>query len=90
MTFEEYITPDLLVLIPVLYVIGSALKRFERFKDKHIPIMLGGVGIAIALLYECSVLGCTWDAFYAAVVQGVLCAGASVYVNQAYKQMKKE
>lgn len=87
---ESYITPELLVLIPVLYLIGASLKRYQNFADKHIPIALGVIGIIIALVYEFSILGVCWDAVYASVIQGVLCAGASVYVNQAYRQSVKD
>lgn len=90
MTFEEYISPELAVLIPVLYLIGASLKRYQNFADKHIPIVLGIVGIAIAMIYEFSVIGVSWDALYASVIQGILCAGASVYVNQTVKQIQKD
>lgn len=90
MTFEEYITPELAVLIPVLYLIGASLKRYPNFADKHIPIVLGIVGIGIAMIYEFSVIGVSWDALYASIIQGILCAGASVYVNQTVKQISKD
>ena len=28
-----------------------------------------------------------WNAIFAAITQGILCAGASVYANQIYKQL---
>lgn len=90
MTFEDYITPELAVLIPVLYLIGASLKRYQNFADKHIPIVLGIVGIAIAMIYEFSIIGVSWDALYASIIQGILCAGASVYVNQTVKQIQKD
>lgn len=90
MTFEEYITPELMVLIPVLYLIGASLKRYQSFADKHIPIVLGAIGIIIAMIYEFSVMGISLDAVYASIIQGILCAGASVYVNQTVKQIKKD
>ena len=90
MTFEEYISPELLVMIPALYVIGSSLKRFDNFKDKHIPLVLGVVSIMIAFVYECSILGLSFEALYTAIIQGLLCAGATVYGNQLVKQMTKD
>lgn len=89
-SFEDYITPELMVLIPVLYLIGASLKRYQRFADKHIPIVLGIIGIAIAMIYEFSIIGVSWDALYASIIQGILCAGASVYVNQTVKQIQKD
>lgn len=89
MDIESYITPELLVVVPVLYLIGASLKRYQSFADKHIPIALGAIGIIIAMIYEFSVLGVSFDALYAAIIQGILCAGCAVYVNQAYRQTTK-
>lgn len=89
MDIESYITPELLVLVPVLYLIGASLKRYQNFADKNIPIVLGSVGIIIAMIYEFSILGVCWDALYASIIQGILCAGCAVYVNQTYKQTVK-
>lgn len=89
MNLQEYIAPELFVLIPVLYLIGMALKRFEGFSDKFIPIVLGVIGIIIAMAYEFSILGFSWAAVYASMIQGVLCAGCAVYGNQIVKQASK-
>lgn len=89
-TIEQYISPELLVLIPVLYLIGASLKRYQGFADKHIPVVLGIVGIVLAMVYEFSVMGVSWEALYVSAIQGILCAGASVYVNQTIKQVAKD
>ena len=34
---KEMIKPELLVLIPVLYIFGTALKK-SQISDKHIPL----------------------------------------------------
>lgn len=86
---QEYIAPELFVLIPVLYLIGMALKRFGRFPDKFIPIILGLIGIVFAMTYEFSILGFSWAAVYASLIEGVLCAGSAVYGNQIVKQTSK-
>lgn len=90
MEIESYITPELLVLVPVLYLIGASLKRYQGFDDRHIPVILGVIGILIAMIYEFSILGVCWDAAYASIIQGVLCAGCAVYVNQTYRQSIKD
>ena len=88
---KNFIRPELLVVVPVLYFIGIGLKRSETVMDKHIPMLLGAVGVLLAAIW----LGATtlFDTYqdvllavFAAVTQGVLCAGASVYVNQLIKQ----
>lgn len=88
---KDFIKPELLVLAPVLYFIGTVLKR-KMHKDYLIPILLGVIGIVLSMLYmgaTCnissfrSVLLC----LFTAITQGILCAGASVYVHQMVKQM---
>ncbi len=90
---KEFIKPELLVLIPVLYLYGMALKM-SAVADKHIPWLLGVVSIILSFLF----IGATsvidgWQemllAVFSGITQGALCAGASVYVNQIIKQAKK-
>lgn len=91
---KEFIKPELLILVPVLYLIGVGMKK-SAVRDKLIPALLGGIGIVLSLLW---VLGTsdlvTWRdvllAGFSAVTQGILAAGASVYVNQMIKQGEKE
>lgn len=90
---KEFIRPELLILIPVLYLIGFALKK-SFVEDKHIPWVLGAVSIILCLLFlvSSSVINGYQEAFlviFTGITQGVLCAGASVYVNQLIKQAKK-
>lgn len=91
---KEFIRPELLVLIPVLYCIGVALKSAQAFADKHIPVALGAAGIALAALWVVATSAITGPqecamAAFTAIVQGVLVAGCAVYVNQIAKQANK-
>lgn len=91
----EFVKPELLVLVFVLYFIGIVLKDIEKFKDKYIPLLLMGVGILLATAYvvATSKLGNTQEiiiAIFTGIVQGILVAGLSTYVNQIYKQLKKK
>ena len=94
MDYMEYIKPELLVLIPVLYLIGVAVKK-SKVADKFIPWILGGVSVALSALY---ILATSFPAsaadaalaVFTAITQGVLIAGASVYVNQLVKQTGKD
>ena len=91
---KEFIRPELLVLIPVLYFVGAGLKKAQAFADKYIPVALGAVGIALAALWVVSVSTITDPqdcamAVFTAIVQGILVAGCAVYVNQIAKQAKK-
>ena len=82
MDLVKYVTENALVLIPVLYVIGSILKGTEKIKDKYIPIILLPIGIALAI----AIGGASVDA----VIQWILVTGATVYGNQLIKQMSKQ
>lgn len=94
MDFTQYIKPELLILIPVLYLVGMALKK-STISDKHIPWILGVSGVLIAGIYVFATTPISGaqevaTALFTAITQGVLCAGASVFANQIIKQAKKE
>ena len=90
----NYVQPELLVVSVVLYFIGVGLKRSQTVKDKYIPLILGIMGIVICSVW---VLGsCPLKtgqeiamAVFTAIVQGVLVAGLSTYINQLVKQKGK-
>lgn len=90
---KEFVKPELLILIPVLYIIGAGLK-ISKFKDNFIPITLGSIGIILSMIYvfATSNIGGKQDvlmAIFISLTQGILVAGCSVYFNQIYKQLKK-
>lgn len=94
MDFQNYIKPELLILIPVLYLIGAGIKK-SKIPDRHIPWMLGVCSIALCAIWVLASAEIVTDkdiatAVFTAITQGVLIAGASVYVNQIVKQTKKE
>lgn len=93
MDFLEYIKPELLILVPVLYVIGMAIKKTALIADKLIPLAVGAAGILLSIIYvlATSDLGSPQAvamAIFTALTQGVLVSGASVYANQIFKQFK--
>jgi len=90
---QEFIKPELLILVPVLYLLGAALKK-SAAKDKFIPWILSAAGVLLALIYIAA--GTAFDGWqsvllgvFSGVTQGALCAGGSVYVNQLVKQSGK-
>lgn len=91
MNIIDYIRPELLLIVPVLWVLGKLLKEAAFIRDKFIPLILGGVGILLAV---CWVGGSTEPfgvtGFFTAVTQGILCAGVAVYGNQIVKQVRKD
>ena len=89
MEFEKYIQPELLILVPVLYIIGAAIKKTEFISNKFIPIILGAIGIILSCLYVISTCGFSAISIFTAITQGILVAGSSVYVNQIINQRNK-
>lgn len=91
---KDFIKPELLVLIPVLYIVGHGFKKTSLIKDKFIPLLLGSISILLAGLYTFATSDVNGIkeitmAIFTAITQGILIAGASVYANQIYKQLQK-
>lgn len=94
MELKEFIKPELLILIPVLYVVGIGLKK-SKLSNTLIPLVLGGIAIVLSAAWaiatsDISTLKDVAYALFISVTQGILSAGASVYVNQLYVQSKKK
>jgi len=93
--FQEFIKPELLILIPVLYLIGAGIKR-SKIRDHFIPAILGVAGVILSGMYILAIeqpfadITNVFSAIFSAITQGILCAGASVYVNQIFKQAEKD
>ena len=95
MDFKEYIKPELIILIPVLYVIGVGIKKCKRISDNCIPLILGIIGIVLSALWvfassEISGFKEVLIAIFTSVTQGVLVAAVSVFFNQMYKQLSND
>lgn len=91
----NYIQPELLVVAVALYFIGIGLKKAQYFADKHIPATLGILGVIFSALYVFATVPVTnvqeiAMAIFTALIQGILVAGLSTYVNQIFKQLNKE
>lgn len=94
MDYQKYIKSELLVLVPVLYIIGLGLKK-STLPDKWIPLVLGFIGTALSALWVAATSSIATGqelaaALFTAVTQGVLAAGASVYASQLHIQAHKE
>ena len=94
MNYQDYIKTELLILVPVLYLLGVGLKK-SKIPDKWIPITLGLSAVVFSAIWvvattDMSGLQEVASALFTAITQGILIAGASVYANQLYIQTKKE
>lgn len=90
----NYVKPELIVAAVALYFIGIGLKKSQTVKDKYIPLVLGCIGIGLCTIWVLgnSPLGTGQDiamAVFTAIVQGILVAGLSTYINQIIKQTNK-
>ena len=91
----NYVKPELVVVAIALYFVGMALKQAKTVKDKYIPLILGGISIAICAMYVFATSSCSTPqdivmAIFTAITQGILIAGLSTYVNQIVKQVNKD
>lgn len=91
----DYVKPELVVVAVVLYFVGIALKKASFITDKFIPLILGGIGIVLCGIWvfaTSDIVGyqSVLLALFTSIVQGILVAGLSNYVNQIIKQLGKE
>ncbi|EGT4907925.1 holin [Clostridioides difficile] len=76
----SFIPEQLLILVAALYVLGVRFKKYKQLDNKYIPVVLLilGIGFSIWMLGLNPV----------AVLQGVICWGVAIGINQTYKQLK--
>lgn len=84
-----YIRSELLVVIPVLYLLGRILKR-TKLSSKRIPWILLVVSLVITALYTFSVCNLTslkefYACLFSVITQGILLTGASMFVHEVTK-----
>lgn len=77
-----FIPENLIILIVATYVLGVFLKKMESVKDKYITIIL----MIFCIVFSLILGGISADS----VLQGILCWGVSIGINQTYKQISKE
>ncbi|MGE9941058.1 phage holin family protein [Bariatricus sp. SGI.161] len=91
----NYVKPELIVVAIVLYFLGMWLKQAAFIKDKYIPMVLGIVGIFVCGIWVMATASFATGqdialAVFTSIVQGVMVAGLSTYVNQIFKQLNKD
>lgn len=96
LTFDilsSYVAPGLIVAAIVLYFIGIALKKTEKIDNKFIPLILGGCGIVLALIFGIASGDFAQNpamGIYNAIVQGIVIAALPVYLNNNVKQLSSK
>lgn len=86
-----FIPENLLILIGAIYVVGIFLKSLKSVQDNYITVILMLFAITFAVLLniingEYKVL---FDAIVNAILQGILCWGVAVGINQTAKQISR-
>ncbi|MGO0861757.1 phage holin family protein [Clostridioides difficile] len=76
----SFIPEQLLVLVAALYILGFGCKTYKKLDNKYIPVVL----LMLSVGFSVWMLGLNPNA----VLQGVICWGISIGVNQTYKQLK--
>ena len=91
MDMTEYIYPELLFIIPFLNVLGWWIKHKTVVANKFIPLILGGVSIALSVTYIRFSMGTElFESIGSGVVQGIFIASTAVYANQLTKTVKED
>lgn len=93
--FTQYVRPELLILIPVLYFFGVILRKASFMAERWIPLLLGIIGVALCAIYgfattEVHNLKDGAMLLFMALTQGVMVSGASVFCHQIYKKFRKK
>lgn len=83
--FDQYIKPELVILIPVLYIINTVMEK-TKLKEIHVPYILGGISILLAGIYTLATaqvytVQSVLLSVFTSLTQGVLLAGASTYIE---------
>lgn len=89
--FLEYIPSNLMILVVVIYVIGIFLKQMNSVKDNYITAILMAFGIVFSILLNIinSNYSTMLEVFVNGTLQGILCWGTSVGINQLKVQANK-
>ncbi len=78
----QFIPGELAIVIVATYVIGVFLKNIESVKDKYITVAL----MVFAIVFSMVISAPSATSF----LQGILCWGVAVGLNQTGKQLNKQ
>ena len=86
----DYIKPELLVLVIILWYIGTKIKASKKIEDWAIPFILMGISVVFAISYVLTISGLSAMAVWVGIMQGLAIAVLEGYVYQAYNQAVKK
>lgn len=86
----EYIKPELLVLVFVLWYLGTLLKKSHKIEDWKIPFILMTVSIIMALSWVIITSGLSPMAIWVGIMQGFVIAAVEGQAYQYFKQVSEK
>lgn len=88
----NFVPSNLAILIAGIYVMGMFLKKTEKIKDNYITVilMLFSITFAVLLIIVNSQYKTLLESVINGVLQGILCWGVAIGINQTTKQLNKE
>lgn len=86
--FLTFVSPDLMILVAVVYGLGLFLKKSERVADWLIPLILLASSIILCIVYTAIVLegGFVGVTIINGLTEGVIIASIAVFGDQVVKQ----
>lgn len=90
---SKYTKPELVVLVPVLYIITTILEK-SKVSSIIIPYIVGGVSILLAGIYTIATapsysVSVVLQSVFVSVTQGILYTGASLYIDNIAVKIPK-
>lgn len=87
----DFVQKYLIILVIAIYVVGIFLKQTTLVKDNYITVilMIFGITFAVLLVFVNNDYKSVLDAVINGVLQGILCWGVAVGINQTTKQLTK-
>lgn len=81
MDFIQLIPEQLMLLVVCIYILGTACNKYPNLNNKYIPLVL----------LSFSILICIWSLGVnpTSILQGILCWGTAIGINQTIKQSNK-
>ena len=88
----NFVPSSLAILIAVIYVMGMFLKKTDKIKDNYITVILMIFSITFAILLTMinAQYKTTFESIVNGILQGVLCWGVAIGINQTAKQINKD
>lgn len=86
----DYVSPSMMILVVVVYIMGMFFKNLESLKDKYITMALMGTSIIFGIALDITTNGASANTILDGIIQGIVCWGVSIGINQTIKQIKKD